>query len=80
MGEKQFLATEDGEFNGNVAPDNDMTPVAAIEDRNVDWVDVTGWGVCDGHAIPVSVARKIAERINLYHAHRAALSRHGEGK
>lgn len=80
MGEMQFLPTEDGEFNGNTAPDNDMTPVAAIDDRDVDWVDVTGWGVFDGHAIPVAVARKIAERINLYHAHRLALSRHGEGK
>ena len=80
MADKQFLPTEDGEFNGNIAADIEMTPVAAIEDRDVDWVDVTGWGVFDGHAIPVDVARKIAKRINLYHAHRAALSRHGEGK
>lgn len=45
-------------------------PIAATENRDVDWVDVTGWGVFDGHAIPVAVARKIAERINLYHEYR----------
>ena len=67
-----FLHSEDGEFNGNVAALDDRTPVAALEDRDVDWVDVTGWGVFLGHAIPVEVARELAARVNLYHAYRAA--------
>ncbi|WP_249740751.1 hypothetical protein [Agrobacterium rubi] len=50
-------------------------PIAALEDRDVDWVDVTGWGVLHSHAIPVSVAREIANDINLYHAHRASIER-----
>ncbi len=64
-----FLPTEDGEFNGN-APMDDNMPIAATDDRDVDWVDVTGWGVFKGHAIPVDVARHIAEKINLYRAFR----------
>jgi len=51
---------------------SDDAPLAAIEDRDVDWVDVSGWGVVNGHAIPVAVARKLAERINLYHHTRAS--------
>ncbi|GHC79637.1 hypothetical protein [Limoniibacter endophyticus] len=47
-------------------------PIAAHEGRDVDWKDVTGWGVFNGHAIPVAVARKIAERINLYHTWRSS--------
>ena len=66
----QFLPAEDGEFNGNVEPIDDRIPIAAIEGREVDWVDVTGWGVFKGHAIPVDVARHIAEKINFYHAYR----------
>lgn len=69
-----FLQAEDGEFNGNSASVDPRTPVAALEDRDVDWVDVTGWGVFLGHAIPVEVARELASRINLYHAYRAATS------
>lgn len=63
---RQFLATEDGEFNGNTIE----TPIAAEDGREVDWVDVTGWGVFKGHAIPVDVARYIATKINLYAEHR----------
>jgi len=51
----------------------DRVPIAATENRDVDWVDVTGWGVFKGHAIPVDVARYIAEKVNLYHASRTAL-------
>lgn len=54
-------------------------PIAAEENRPVDWVDVTGWGVFKGHAIPVEVARFIAEKINLYADHRAALAQEKEG-
>lgn len=63
---RQFLPTEDGEFNG----DAEETPIAAEDGREVDWVDVTGWGVFKGHAIPVDVARYIATKINLYAEHR----------
>ncbi|MEO3997200.1 hypothetical protein [Mesorhizobium sp. CAU 1732] len=49
---------------------DDRIPIAATDNRDVDWVDVTGWGVFKGHAIPVDVARFIAEKINLYHAQR----------
>lgn len=69
-----FLPTEDGEFNGNAASVDHHTPVAALEDRDVDWVDVTAWGAFAGHAIPVGVARRLADRINRYHAHRVAMS------
>lgn len=51
--------------------ESDRIPIAATDNREVDYVDVTGWGVFKGHAIPVAVARFIAEKINLYHAHRA---------
>ena len=53
---------------------DDRMPIAATEDRDVDYVDVTGWGVFKGHAIPVDVARFIAEKINLYHSNRATFS------
>ncbi len=66
-----FLAAEDGEFNGN-APVDDNMPIAATDDRDVDWIDVTGWGVFKGHAVPVDVARHIAEKINLYASARRA--------
>ncbi len=51
--------------------EKDEIPIAADENREVDWVDVTGWGVFKGHAIPVEVARYIATKINLYAKHRA---------
>ncbi len=41
------------------------SPLAAIEKRDVDEIDITGWGVMAGHAIPFAVARKLAARINL---------------
>lgn len=62
----QFLPTEDGEFNGNTTE----TPIAAEDGREVDWIDVIGWGLYKGHAIPVDVARYIATKINLYAEHR----------
>lgn len=70
----QFLTAEDGEFNGNVPDEVEASrpPIAATDGREVDWVDVTGWGVFKGHAIPVEVARYIAEKINLYAQHRVA--------
>lgn len=52
--------------------EKDEIPIAADENREVDWVDVTGWGVFKGHAIPVDVARYIATKINLYAEHRTA--------
>lgn len=53
---------------------DDRVPIAATDNRDVDYADVTGWGVFKGHAIPVDVARFIAEKINLYHANRATFS------
>lgn len=43
----------------------DARPLASIEKRNVDEFDIAAWGVIDGHAIPVAVARKLAARINV---------------
>lgn len=45
-------------------------PLAALENRDVNWVDVSGWGVLDGVFISVAAAKKIAARINKYHGHR----------
>lgn len=59
MGEKQFLPTEDGEFNGNTAPDNDMTPVAAIEDPPV------------GNREAYAEARAFLEELRTFHANNA---------
>lgn len=49
---------------------DDRLPIAATDNREVDEIDVTGWGAYKGHAIPVAVGRFIAEKISLYHAHR----------
>lgn len=51
---------------------DDRLPIAATDGRAVDEIDVSGWGVFKGHAIPLAVARFIAEKINLYHQHRAS--------
>lgn len=48
----------------------DDIPLAATEDREIDWVDVTGWGAFKGHAIPVEVGQHIADKVNAYHKHR----------
>ena len=49
---------------------DDRLPIAATDNREVDEIDVTGWGAYKGHAIPVAVGRFIAEKISLYHANR----------
>jgi hypothetical protein len=48
---------------GNVLRDR-LAKLQAHIDGPITYVDVTGWGVWAGHAIPIPVAKYIAEKIN----------------
>jgi hypothetical protein len=79
--ELQFLRSQPepaGVLKGNDV--DDRIPIAATDNRAVDWVDVSGWGVFKGHAIPVDVARFIAEKINFYFDHRPSALTEQQGE